>query len=69
MSVSLSSPLPVNLPRWSSVDVNDPYGELSDLEPLDGEEGELIDDEGCFFGHWEVRAVTGMGKETAPSQF
>ena len=30
----------------------------SELPPLDGEEGELIDDEACFV---DVRAVTGMG--------
>jgi len=31
----------------------------SELDPLDGDEGELIDDEACFI---DVRAVTGIGK-------
>lgn len=30
-----------------------------ELPPLDGEEGELIDDEACFI---DVRAVTGIGE-------
>ena len=34
------------------------YINYSDLPPLDGEEGELIDDEACFI---DVRAVTGIG--------
>jgi F-box and WD-40 domain protein 1/11 len=33
------------------------YNALGELQPLDGEEGELIDDEACFI---DVRAVTGM---------
>jgi F-box and WD-40 domain protein 1/11 len=32
---------------------------FQDLPPLDGEEGELIDDEACFI---DVRAVTGIGQ-------
>jgi len=35
----------------------------SDLPPLDGEEGELIDDEACFI---DVRAVTGIGEPFLP---
>jgi F-box and WD-40 domain protein 1/11 len=35
----------------------------SELLPLDGEEGELIDDEACFI---DVRAVTGMGEHFLP---
>lgn len=34
------------------------YINYSELPPLDGEEGELIDDEACFI---DVRAVTGIG--------
>ena len=30
----------------------------SELPPLDGEEGELIDDEACFI---DIRAITGIG--------
>jgi F-box and WD-40 domain protein 1/11 len=30
----------------------------SDLPPLDGEEGELIDDEACFI---DITAITGIG--------
>lgn len=33
-----------------------------DLPPLDGEEGELIDDEACLIEVIDVRAVTGIGK-------
>lgn len=33
-----------------------------DLPPLDGEEGELIDDEACLIDVIDVRAVTGMGE-------
>jgi F-box-like len=32
---------------------------FSDLDPLDDDDGELIDDEGCFI---DVRAITGIGK-------
>jgi hypothetical protein len=35
-----------------------PDFDYADLLPLDGEEGELIDDEACFI---DVRAVTGIG--------
>lgn len=37
----------------------DSYIDYANLPPLDGEEGELIDDEACFIN---VRAVTGIGK-------
>lgn len=33
-----------------------------DLPPLDGEEGELIDDEACLIDALDVRAVTGIGE-------
>jgi F-box and WD-40 domain protein 1/11 len=33
-----------------------------DLPPLDGEEGELIDDEACLIEVLDVRAVTGIGE-------
>lgn len=35
------------------------YIDYANLPPLDGEEGELIDDEACFI---DVRAVTGLGE-------
>jgi hypothetical protein len=35
------------------------YIDYANLPPLDGEEGELIDDEACFI---DVRAVTGIGE-------
>lgn len=35
------------------------YIDYASLPPLDGEEGELIDDEACFI---DVRAVTGLGE-------
>lgn len=35
------------------------YIDYANLSPLDGEEGELIDDEACFI---DVRSVTGLGK-------
>jgi F-box and WD-40 domain protein 1/11 len=33
-----------------------------DLPPLDGEEGELIDDEACLIEVIDIRAVTGVGE-------
>lgn len=39
------------------------YINYSELPPLDGEEGELIDDEACFI---DVRAVTGIGEHFLP---
>ena len=42
---------------WSEAD--DGYIDYANMPPLDGEEGELIDDEACFIN---VRAVTGIGK-------
>ena len=47
-------------PDWDS-DVESPFIDYSELAPLDGEEGELIDDEACFI---DVRAVTGIGELT-----
>lgn len=38
-------------------DIKEPVDYLN-MQPLDGEEGELIDDEACFI---DVRAVTGIG--------
>ena len=35
-----------------------------DLPPLDGEEGELIDDEACIIDVLDVRAVTGIGESS-----
>lgn len=35
-----------------------------DLPPLDGEEGELIDDEACLIDVLDVRAVTGIGESS-----
>lgn len=37
--------------------------DYANLPPLDGEEGELIDDEACFI---DVRVVTGIGESHAP---
>ncbi|TBU41201.1 WD40 repeat-like protein [Dichomitus squalens] len=36
---------------------SDGYVDYASLDPLDGEEGELVDDEACFI---DVRAITGM---------
>ncbi|THH30480.1 hypothetical protein EUX98_g3691 [Antrodiella citrinella] len=41
---------------WSELDI-DGIVDYASLPPLDGEEGELIDDEACFI---DVRAVTGL---------
>ncbi|TCD64303.1 hypothetical protein EIP91_004281 [Steccherinum ochraceum] len=41
---------------WSELDI-DGIVDYASLPPLDGEEGELIDDEACFI---DVRAVTGV---------
>ncbi|TFK75685.1 WD40 repeat-like protein [Pluteus cervinus] len=46
--------------RWSgpdNVESSADFIDYTDLAPLDGEEGELIDDEACFI---DVRAVTGI---------
>ena len=40
-----------------------------DLPPLDGEEGELIDDEACLIELTDVRAVTGIGEFLNPHQY
>ncbi|KAJ3483492.1 hypothetical protein NLI96_g6274 [Meripilus lineatus] len=43
---------------WNEVDMDGNINvDYANLEPLDGEEGELIDDEACFI---DVRAVTGL---------
>jgi F-box and WD-40 domain protein 1/11 len=39
--------------------------DYAQLPPLDGEEGELIDDEACFFCP-PIRAVTGIGAPSIP---
>lgn len=47
---------------WNEVDMDGNINvDYANLEPLDGEEGELIDDEACFI---DVRAVTGLGEYT-----
>lgn len=43
---------------WAELE-GDSFIDYASLPPLDGEEGELIDDEACFI---DVRAVTGVGK-------
>lgn len=43
---------------WSEFGGNG-YIDYANLPPLDGEEGELIDDEACFI---DIRAVTGLGE-------
>lgn len=43
---------------WTELDAEGNI-DYSNLPPLDGEEGELIDDEACFI---DVRAVTGLGE-------
>ncbi|KAI0649930.1 WD40 repeat-like protein [Trametes meyenii] len=50
------------LPSWQDAGTDLEYHsdgsiDYANLQPLDGEEGELIDDEACFI---DVRAVTGM---------
>lgn len=40
-------------------DVDEGFIDYANMPPLDGEEGELIDDEACFIN---VRAVTGIGE-------
>lgn len=42
-----------------SDDGSEVFVDYMTMPPLDGEEGELIDDEACFI---DVRAVTGVGK-------
>lgn len=42
---------------WNEFEI-DGIIDYANLPPLDGEEGELIDDEACFI---DVRAVTGVG--------
>ena len=42
--------------------VNFDASSYGDLPPLDGEEGELIDDEACLIDVLDVRAVTGIGE-------
>jgi hypothetical protein len=46
-------------PDWASEDTEGYFVDYSELAPLDGEEGELIDDEACFI---DIRAVTGVGE-------
>ena len=46
-------------PDWESEDTESLFIDYSELAPLDGEEGELIDDEACFI---DIRAVTGVGE-------
>ena len=46
-------------PDWESEDTDGHLIDYSELAPLDGEEGELIDDEACFI---DIRAVTGVGE-------
>lgn len=46
-------------PDWESEDSDGHLIDYSELAPLDGEEGELIDDEACFI---DIRAVTGVGE-------
>ena len=43
---------------WNEIGA-DGYIDYTNLPPLDGEEGELIDDEACFI---DVRSVTGLGE-------
>ncbi|CDO74829.1 hypothetical protein BN946_scf184353.g10 [Trametes cinnabarina] len=50
------------IPSWQDTETDLEYHsdgsiDYANLQPLDGEEGELIDDEACFI---DVRAVTGM---------
>ena len=47
--------------RANSEFVFDPHMSYADLEPLDGEEGELIDDEACDMGSDGATLQTGMG--------
>ncbi|KAF8639175.1 hypothetical protein AX17_001662 [Amanita inopinata Kibby_2008] len=47
----------VSVVGWESEDPEDVFIDHSELAPLDGEEGELIDDEACFI---DIRAVTGV---------
>ena len=58
----MSSPFLVHQSQWSSSDASGAstdYVDYSDLLPLDGEEGELIDDEACYV---DFRTVTGIGR-------
>lgn len=63
-----ASPFRSLLPRiWDVISASPPRAsyipkeiDYAQLPPLDGEEGELIDDEACFFCP-PVRAVTGIG--------
>lgn len=50
--------LDLSLDFWNELS-GDGYIDYASLPPLDGEEGELIDDEACFI---DVRAVTGLGE-------
>ena len=43
---------------WAELE-GESFIDYASLPPLDGEEGELIDDEACFI---DVRTVTGVGK-------
>ncbi|KAH9927928.1 WD40 repeat-like protein [Epithele typhae] len=45
------------LPSWETEYHSDGSIDYSNMPPLDDDEGELVDDEGCFI---DVRAVTGM---------
>lgn len=52
------------MPAWRDAGTDLEYHsdgsvDYANMLPLDGEEGELIDDEACFI---DVRAITGMGK-------